>query len=536
MARRRSDLEPSVRLYVVSTGWPYKPSHSPFRPKLLLYGSRATGSGAFEGCLQAAPLCQRLLRPDHDCLFLVDVSEVAGPKDWQEELIRPGRARRMLERWFAKFNCKEATVLAYGEDAELWAPLLALHGELRVARLVLADGEASGSAKAQAEKAKVEVQSVDSKSIVEAVTSQSESNLEIEDLYFTAVDFDIDRKTKQLQQVATNITSLVAQAIAAVPKEQAPEAVAATVSVETEGADLSVPPEVVAMLSDQSVGGGQFMSTHCLVPGTSFANLAVKVLSCRAEDQVLRVQLADCHGRVEGISSEELTVGATVSVAGQAISLEGRLFLLVQQVAGHAGLREGYAPAAPSAGMVRRYGCLVLRGKKCVLARDSASKLFIPTEEAQYQELPQQAAVRALAEACDIYPEEFVLLRDVAPAVFYETSPGPPVVTTIFPALATNPPPPGTSEEEEVLDEEDAYDWFRYDSAHRLLALNERRAVTRLAMDVEAAVGANVVTPSFPCTFGPEPDMPDMPEVSQGYARRPFKRGKKWAACKDGCC
>jgi hypothetical protein len=37
----------------------------------------------------------------------VDVSEIAQPQDWQDEMLRPGRARRMLERWFAKFNCKE---------------------------------------------------------------------------------------------------------------------------------------------------------------------------------------------------------------------------------------------------------------------------------------------------------------------------------------------------------------------------------------------------------------------------------------------
>ena len=43
----------------------------------------------------------------------------------------------------------------------------------------------------------------------------------------------------------------------------------------------------------RSPAGGQFMSTHCLVPGTSFANLAVKVLSTlhasSSETNMLRV-------------------------------------------------------------------------------------------------------------------------------------------------------------------------------------------------------------------------------------------------------
>ena len=44
--------------------------------------------------------------PPQDLLFLVDVSEICrGESEWLEELKRPQKARRQLERWFAKFNC-----------------------------------------------------------------------------------------------------------------------------------------------------------------------------------------------------------------------------------------------------------------------------------------------------------------------------------------------------------------------------------------------------------------------------------------------
>eukprot|EP00435_Cladocopium_sp_Y103_P008686 s1575_g2.t1 len=164
---------------------------------------------------------------------------------------------------------------------------------------------------------------------------------------------------------------------------------------------------------------------------------------------------------------------------------------------------------------------LVLRGKKCVLARDADKNLRIPLEEAALKETAQQAAVRALAEACDIYPEEFFMLQDVAPAVYYEGS----TVVSIFAALATNPPPPGASEDEDLLDEDDVYDWFRYDSAVARLPLQQRRSVERLSGDVRAALVAQVVTSDYPCDFGS-----DVVEAPPEAGASDFPRGNGYRA------
>ena len=75
------------------------------------------------------------------------------------------------------------------------------------------------------------------------------------------------------------------------------------------------------------------------------------------------------------------------------------------------------------------YCCCVVPNVYC-LAR--ATWFRSRVEKPRVFETAEQAATRAACEACDIYPDEFVILRDVAPAIVYDKSGGSPVVMTIF--------------------------------------------------------------------------------------------------------
>eukprot|EP00435_Cladocopium_sp_Y103_P013061 s1575_g3.t1 len=361
MARERADDEPQVRLYVVSTGWPYKPTHCPYQAKVVLYGATsargaeeitATGRSVSTGaaCVEHSSLAQALLRVEHDCLFIVDVSEIAQQQDWQGEVLRPGRARRMLERWFAKFNCKEATVIAFAQDATLWAPLANLHGEQRISRLVAPGSVVFGDAQSALEKAKVETRQVDFDDwhdVVRAAIGEDVSHLQFEDLYFTAVDFDVHRKSKQLVQNAHNISSFIADLAASALHPAVDISAAAPVPVQ-------VPAEVLAMLREpwevkSLASSATAVTTHCLMPGMTFTALTVKILSVQSDEQALRATCADCHASVQVIASLNalplLVKGANVCISGSTISLEGRLFVLARHVATTLAAlpREGYA-------------------------------------------------------------------------------------------------------------------------------------------------------------------------------------------------
>ena len=109
----------------------------------------------------------------------------------------------MLERWFAKFNPREATVIAFGNDAELWVPLVRLHDEPRISKLIVLGDPPCQKSVAQLAAGHVEVcilgAGFSMEALVDAMGSQSSaSRLDVEDLHFTFVNFDINPKSKQL--------------------------------------------------------------------------------------------------------------------------------------------------------------------------------------------------------------------------------------------------------------------------------------------------------------------------------------------------
>ena len=109
----------------------------------------------------------------------------------------------MLERWFAKFNPREATVIAFGNDAELWVPLVRLHDEQHISKLIVLGDPPCLKSAAQLAAGNVEICVLGTGSsmeaLVDAIGSQSSvSGLDLEDLHVTFVDFDINPRSKQL--------------------------------------------------------------------------------------------------------------------------------------------------------------------------------------------------------------------------------------------------------------------------------------------------------------------------------------------------
>ncbi|CAE7507332.1 Ttll1 [Symbiodinium sp. CCMP2592] len=377
MARRSRRAEessdPAIKLFVISSAWPCKPTHSPLQPLVLLHG--ATGPVDFTGpesaCHQHIGLARSVLRRDkNDLLFVIDVSDVASRQDWQTGVVRPARSRRMLERWFAKFNPRDATVIAFGNDAELWVPLVRLHDEQRISKLIVCILGAGFSMEA----------------LVDAIGSQSSvSGLDLEDLHFTFVDV----------QTGHNVTLSAVESFRSLtpslPPQGFPEAIFAWQSLGLQSpvsaAPETIPADVVALLNnnlEQDASSGTF-STQFLAPGMAFSGLIVSIQTCAYDEDatVLRALLADAHGSVEGLfpttMAKALLPGKSVPVSGRALSLQGRLLVLGQQVTSNQGPRNGYMPVSDGRRNVsdvsRKFGCLVLRGRKCVLARDADRQL-----------------------------------------------------------------------------------------------------------------------------------------------------------------
>eukprot|EP00435_Cladocopium_sp_Y103_P047565 s2312_g14.t1 len=508
--RRGADTEslPGVKLFVASTGWPYKPTHSPKSPLVVFTGGAHEApylTGVGHVCRRHADLVRQVARPDHDNIFLIDLSQVGTSEEWRSEAKNPGKAMKMLVKWFAKFNCMDATVLVHGDDAGLVANLVEspMVGASKIARVLLL----SGMGATPVQRKFVERLSSISIEMVEATPKavanawrgpNGEDYMEpsLDNLYFMLVDFVLDPRSKQLVQKAKNITSMVTMPISDISLNKAETAKAvANGHLEAQGV----------------VGAAvQNVQTHHLNLGMAFTGLIVQVLAVITDGPPARMMLADTVGCVEALVPKEVKPemprGRFVSVDGWVTAVSGRIFIVVTKATAGA-LREGYGAA--KAGLrntserARHYGVLLLRGSKCVLSR-KGNMVSVPCGEAKSFETAEQAATRAACEACDIYPDEFVILRDVAPAIVYDKSGESPIVTTIFAALATNPPPPG-SEEFESEDEDDLYDWFPFERAiARLDTAHEKKAVATLAESAGEAVREGIVVPDYPLSFGPK--------------------------------
>jgi len=220
-----------------------------------------------------------------------------------------------------------------------------------------------------------------------------------------------------------------------------------------------------------------------------------------------------------------VTKGDIVSINGKAITHQGTLQLHAASTAKRAALLPVANPQAarshqgrewfsvghaslshpnPASTVARSCGVLLLRGRKCLLCRDATGQgawegLTYPHTVAALEETSQSAAVRALADGCDLDPDQFYLLQHVPPAVFYKADPATGKVcevVTIYLAASNNPPPEGAAPDDwqDEEDEEDEYDWFLYQYAlNALRSQEERDALTALALSVQRASNAGLV-------------------------------------------
>jgi len=230
--------------------------------------------------------------------------------------------------------------------------------------------------------------------------------------------------------------------------------------------------------------------------------------------------LSDAHGSVEALLSEstqaEVTRGCILAVNGRVVSLQGRIVLLVEQARPHTKLQRGYSSVRMGqrnvSERVHRYGILVMRGSKCILAR-SSNFARIPVTEPRAYESRQQAATRAITESCKIYSEEIALVHDVPPAIAYlpAVDGGGPVVLTVYVALATSEDHQSTGGSgcgcDEPLDteKEQLYDYYDFEQALAFVSTAaERACMLTLTSALAAAVDAGIVILSSPGAFGPQ--------------------------------
>lgn len=536
MSRRRiggasAETAPAVRLHVISTGWPYKPCHSPKEPVVVFHGANCQTPPSFtavasHACSMYADLARSIAVPDHDNVFVMDVSEVAVPSQWLSELGRPGRATRMLERWWTRFNPVDAKVIVNSEDIPLLIPLLRVGGERRI-RQIIVIGPSPGAATLLAFEA-IKVALFPGDVSADALRSElrgsvdGEERPKISDLYFVSVEFGLDTRTKQLFQKPTNITAeilhMAANFSASLP-EAGPLVPATQVSDSPVDVGSTAPPQLnLAEFSEKRTGYNavaiENIATHHFTEAMPFSKMVVQVLASMAEDTCVRAVVADVHGSVDAIFPIALkgvvARGQVVEVSGKITTNGGCLRMNCDSaIPRPGGLREGYSAARIGQRNMsqhrRRVGCILMRGGRCVLVRGDTSakakRLTLPSTHASTYETEEQAAVRSVAQGCDIYTEEVALLRDVAPAIVYETSGEVTTVYKFFPALATSPPPAGYEEESE--DEDDLYDWFGYEQVlQRLSSSAEKEAIVLVTASFRRAIDAGVVVPDFQCTFG----------------------------------
>mmetsp|Transcript_60697 Transcript_60697/g.172534 ORF Transcript_60697/g.172534 Transcript_60697/m.172534 type:complete len:570 (-) Transcript_60697:47-1756(-) len=502
MARRErtasnGDATPCVKLFVASSGFPYKPRWSPQAPVVFFLGGAAAAppyvaaSGHF--CAKCKDLACALLQPDHDDVFLVDLSQIASAPEWRDELQKLGRGTKMLAKWFIKFNPSDAVLVVQAMDVGLidsmlrsWSAPCSSTVEKPVSRVVVVGSAPKKSLEKLAELTTITVVNHPSmRAVVAAVSGREKCGVSIRDVHFVSVEFSLDPYTKGLLQTPVKITASVLQ------------------TTKT----INLPD---GFLLDGCQTALRF-ATHHLDFGMPVHGLVTRVVSVESAGSMMKAVLADCHGTVEALLQPALQAnvfhGAMLSVDGHTIALAGRLFLLVNR-AEPAKLREGYGSARTGqrncSQRVHRYSCLVLRGSKCLLTRDG-DKARLPMVEPAGFETQRQAATRAIREACRINAEEVAMLHDVPPAIAYDTSdPKEVSVLTVFAAVATSAPPDVGCGCEPVRDEGDLYDWYSFDEATWVLRTTlEISCLQKLVLSLVEAAAAGAVDADAQGCFRP---------------------------------
>jgi hypothetical protein len=113
-------------------------------------------------------------------------------------------------------------------------------------------------------------------------------------------------------------------------------------------------------------------------------------------------------------------------------------------------------------------GGLVLRGNRCVLVRSLKKRwegMRFPSVPPKQGELPQNTAIRAVTELCDIDADEVYVLSDIPPLSVYRSSDKGSGNMSLYIMYAVQPPPTGLLEDQDCEDDEDLYDWYTWHRA-----------------------------------------------------------------------
>jgi len=511
-----SDALSSVKLFVASTGYPYKPSWAPNNPVVIVAGgaSEAPCYVNKKGhiCSRHLPVFQSLLREGHDDIFLVDLSLVAPPETWREEVDKPGRVTRMLAKWLGKFNPRNATFITYGDDGVLLhAALEMVEGTVHslAERLILVGEGTSIKYRAQqlGEAFKVDLVRPALKALRGAVAKARGhtlgSEIELGDLFVCAVDFEMDPELKHLKQTSHDVMA---------------SALAADRPLDF---NLEIPVS----------GGASRLTIDRLDFGMTIDGMRAQVLQVSDAGDVVRLMLADPHASVEALVPKGLQKdcghGAMICVSGRVVAIVGRMLVMVEHVEPSNGFRRDYkAVRAGQRNMSerdQRIGCIIVRGSKCALARKD-DRFEIPVAVPRGCESQTGTAVRSAMEACKIHAEEFAMLHDVPPVVVYDvpektakkSAVGSPVSTatklTVFAAVATSPAPEvdsccGTCS---PLESTDPYEWCSCEEALTLLTTEaERGCLLKLVQSIAEAAHAGLLADNMEAaTTGFRPALP----------------------------
>jgi hypothetical protein len=503
-----ADALPSVKLFVASTGWPYKPRWSPQSPLIFITGGAeeepAFATGSRHVCKRYKDMLREIAKKEHDDIFVVDLSQVASKSGWRSEMQKPGPASKTLSKWFMKFNPSQSVIVTYGADVKLveamlrsWSTPCTSPVESPVEKIIVVGQPdkktlESISDLAQIDVVKPSVQAIKAKVMRGSDRERGSRQPDLVDFHFVSVEFSLDPTEKSLVQKPVNITSMVLSggAVTALPTREAAEA---------------------------KLRNSQKVATHHLDFGMIVDNLVVQVIRIEDADAMLNVTLADAHGSIEALArkvpNQDFELGKVVTVSGQVVSMQGRRILLVENSSqseqqclphGYASVRLGQRNASRR----NHYsGCLVVKGSKCLLVRKDGA-MHMPFTEPMACESKQQASTRAVKEACKIYTEEFALLHDVPAAISYEKRDEELAVYTAHLAIATSSPASdagGCGCEEQLDKEAMLYDWYTFEEAIALLKdAPEKKCLVNLTWSLVEALDAGVVVSDHAVIFRPK--------------------------------
>ena len=148
------------------------------------------------------------------------------------------------------------------------------------------------------------------------------------------------------------------------------------------------------------------------------------------------------------------------------------------------------------------FGCVLVRGSKISLARVKdhlgRKELAIPTGVAIDEETPEATAMRVLASALDVDPDEYSLASHLGTVTRF---PKQGCVETIFFAFANRSPPGGASKDKKDIpvDPLSPYDWFTLDHALRSTYNNWHSTLWNVARRLSEATDAGIVARKWNC-------------------------------------